>query len=160
VVQVIFPTTSLVIIREVWTTIYIRTINQVNLLKNKKPKNLITVLILTYITRNKRWSRWSRDLGRRHWSFGCWDRGLEARWRTCMFVFVFLCCVVYCIRGGLYNDRSLVRSSPTKCLNQMFSNWGGAPRGVPLVLWGRELIAWGTYLFWMKYGCKVKYIFW
>jgi hypothetical protein len=34
---------------------------------------------------------------------------------------------------------------------------GRVPRGVPFVLWGGgELIVWGTYLFWMKYGFKVK----
>jgi hypothetical protein len=25
---------------------------------------------------------------------------------------------------------------------------------------GREFTVWGTYLFWIKYGHKVKYIFW
>jgi hypothetical protein len=37
-------------------------------------------------------------------------------------------------------------------------NVGPASRGGGVVdrLWGRELIVWGTYLFWMKYGRKVK----
>jgi hypothetical protein len=50
-------------------------------------------------------------------------------------------------------------------LRQRFSNCGvrlppGGGAVVTIGPWGGELIVWGAYLFWMKYGRKGKYMFW